>query len=103
MSWWDWQEARASSGPPCRGRPARCPATSPTRRWPTSTPTPPGDLVVWAQEHLVSAGYPIQVSGDYGYHTLLDVEAFQTAHGLSADGIIGPETWAALLRYRMPA
>ena len=64
-------------------------------------PNSSGDLVVWVQEHLVSAGYPIQISGDYGYHTLLDVEAFQTSHGLSADGIIGPETWAALLRYRI--
>ena len=64
-------------------------------------PNDHGDLVVWAQEHLVSAGYPIQISGDYGYHTLLDVEAFQTAHGLTADGIIGPATWAALLRYRI--
>ena len=27
--------------------------------------------------------------------------AFQTAHGLTADGIIGPATWAALLRYRI--
>src|ERR1700753_4275184 len=63
-------------------------------------PNDHGDLVVWMQEHLVSAGYPIQISGDYGYHTLLDVEAFQTAHGLGADGIIGPPTWAALLRHR---
>ena len=37
---------------------------------------------------------------DAGYHTLVDVEAFQSARGLTADGIIGPDTWAALLRYR---
>src|ERR1700753_3692226 len=64
-------------------------------------PNDHGDLVVWMQEHLVSAGYPIEISGDYGYHTLLDVEAFQTSHGLRADGIIGPDACAALLRYRI--
>ncbi|HYZ79983.1 MAG TPA: peptidoglycan-binding domain-containing protein, partial [Solirubrobacteraceae bacterium] len=31
----------------------------------------------------------------------LDVQAFQAAHGLTADGIIGPATWSALLRYRI--
>ncbi|MGH2895206.1 MAG: peptidoglycan-binding domain-containing protein, partial [Solirubrobacteraceae bacterium] len=65
------------------------------------SPHDSGDLVVWVQERLVSAGYPIQVSGDYGYHTLLDVQAFQSAHGLTPDGIIGPATWGALLRYRI--
>ena len=32
--------------------------------------------------------------------TLLQVEAFQSAHGLTPDGIVGPATWGALLRYR---
>src|SRR5205807_6768820 len=45
--------------------------------------------------------YPIQISGDFGYHTVLDVQAFQSAHGLTPDGVIGPATWAAILRYRV--
>ena len=32
---------RLQRGSPCHGRPARCPATSPTSRWPTSARTPP--------------------------------------------------------------
>jgi peptidoglycan hydrolase-like protein with peptidoglycan-binding domain len=58
-----------------------------------------GDLVVWAQEHLLSAGDTTTVDGDFGPSTLAAVTAFQTAHGLSADGVIGPQTWQALLRY----
>jgi peptidoglycan hydrolase-like protein with peptidoglycan-binding domain len=56
-------------------------------------------MVVWAQEHLVTAGYPTAVDGSYGPSTQTTVESFQTAQGLTADGIVGPATWAALLRY----
>jgi peptidoglycan hydrolase-like protein with peptidoglycan-binding domain len=59
-----------------------------------------GDLVVWAQEHLVAAGFPVKISGQFKYRTVSQVAAFQAKHGLTADGEIGPETWAALLRYR---
>ncbi len=59
-----------------------------------------GDLVVWAQEHLISAGYRIGVDGGFGPNTRRAVLGFQRARGLGADGIIGPATWSALLRYR---
>jgi hypothetical protein len=101
VSWWDWQEAGASMWTALSRPAGTIPGYVPYKTMADVNPSDHGDLVVWVQEHLISAGYPIQISGDYGYHTLLDVEAFQTAHGLSADGIIGPETWAALLRYRI--
>ena len=101
VSWWDWQEASASMWMALSRPAGTIPGYVPYKTMADVNPSDHGDLVVWVQEHLVSAGYPIQISGDYGYHTLLDVEAFQTAHGLSADGIIGPQTWAALLRYRI--
>ena len=101
VSWWDWQEASSSMWTAISRPAGTLHGYVPYETLADVNPSASGDLVVWAQEHLVSAGYPIQVSGDYGYHTLLDVEAFQSAHGLSADGIIGPETWAALLRYRI--
>ena len=101
VSWWDWQDASSSMWTALSRPAGTIPGYVPYKTMADVSPDESGDLVVWIQEHLVSAGYPIQVSGDYGYHTLLDVQAFQTSHGLTADGIIGPETWAALLRYRI--
>jgi hypothetical protein len=101
VSWWDWQEARASDWIALSRPTGTLHGYVAYKTLADVNPNDSGDLVVWVQEHLVSAGYPIQVSGDYGYHTLLDVQAFQTAHGLTPDGIIGPATWAALLRYRI--
>ena len=56
-----------------------------------------GDLVVWAQEHLVGAGQEVPVTGIFGKQTYAAVRAFQSAHGLPADGAIGTATWQALL------
>jgi hypothetical protein len=99
VSWWDWQEASPSAwialSRPAGSLPGYVPYTA-------MAPIEKGwqsDLVVWAQEHLISAGYKIGVDGDFGQKTLAAVLAFQTAHGLTPDGIIGPETWQALLRY----
>ena len=101
LSWWDWQEASGydwnAVSRPAGSLTGYVPYTAP----PDIGDGAQGDMVVWAQQHLVSAGYPIAISGDFGYHTLLDVEAFQAAHGLTADGVLGPMTWAALLRYRI--
>jgi Putative peptidoglycan binding domain len=101
VSWWDWQVARTPEWD------ALSQATGPL---PAAEPPPPemgtvakgavGDLVVWIQEHLVSAGEPSAIDGSFGRITKRAVRAFQTAHGLLADGIVGPETWQALLRYR---
>ncbi|MGH2893517.1 MAG: peptidoglycan-binding domain-containing protein, partial [Solirubrobacteraceae bacterium] len=101
VSWWDWQEAGASNWIALSRPSGTLAGYVPYLTMADVNPNDSGDLVVWAQEHLVSAGYPIEVSGDYGYHTLLDIQAFQTAHGLTPDGVIGPATWAALLHYRI--
>jgi peptidoglycan hydrolase-like protein with peptidoglycan-binding domain len=39
---------------------------------------------------------PIQIDGIFGDMTKLAVEAFQEGAGLAIDGIVGPQTWAAL-------
>jgi Putative peptidoglycan binding domain len=99
VSWWDWQEATA------QGWRALAAPTGRIAGYTASTATPllkkgiTGDLVVWAQEHLLSAGYSIPVDGGFGAKTLSAVKAFQSARGLTADGIVGPATWTALLRY----
>ena len=41
-------------------------------------------------------GAELEVDGVFGTKTEKAVKAFQNAHNLSADGIVGPKTWAAL-------
>ena len=54
------------------------------------------DWVTIAQGRLVVAGFPVEVDGKYGPKTKQAVIDFQKANGLTADGIIGPKTWAKL-------
>jgi hypothetical protein len=101
LSWWDWQEARASDWIAV-SRPAGALAGYvPYTAMAAIKKGYQGDLAVWAQEHLISAGYNVGVDGGFGANTEKAVKSFQTAHGLTADGIIGPATWQALLRYRV--
>ena len=51
------------------------------------------------QKDLLKLGYdlsPYGADGKYGNITMREVKKFQTASGLTADGICGPMTWAAL-------
>ena len=40
---------------------------------------------------------PQGVDGDFGPHTRASVEAFQTWGGISADGVVGDQTWSVSL------
>jgi murein L,D-transpeptidase YcbB/YkuD len=67
-------------------------------------PTPPtisegatGDTVKWAQYLLVRRVLSDnQIDGIFGPVTKSAVEQFQGQSGLAVDGIVGPNTWAAL-------
>ncbi|WP_052070225.1 C40 family peptidase [Streptacidiphilus albus] len=48
------------------------------------------------QDLLNTHGAGLGVDGDFGPATLTAVENYQTSHGLSADGIVGPNTKASL-------
>jgi murein L,D-transpeptidase YcbB/YkuD len=83
--------------------PTTTPATTPTV---TSLPAPtttlkPGDTgaqVKRLQRALASLGYTVgKVDGDYGTATKTALEQFQTAQRLTADGVFGPATRAALI------
>ena len=56
---------------------------------------------VYAIQHLLrSHNYNLTVDGIFGLQTRQQVIAFQNAKGLGADGIVGPQTWSALIQGR---
>lgn len=55
-----------------------------------------GDDVETLQKLLNKEGYNLVVDSDFGQKTHDALVAWQKAHGLVADGIVGPKTWAAL-------
>lgn len=99
-SWWDWQETSGKEWGALSASSASRPLTG--YRQNLSQPLlkrgSRGDLVVWAQEHLLGAGEEIPVNGIFGRQTYAAVRGFQETHGLPADGVIGTATWGALLK-----
>lgn len=58
-----------------------------------------GAYVELLQTALIRAGYPMDADGKFGSITEQAVKDFQQKHGLTADGICGKNTWAALDPY----
>ncbi|MEV6327857.1 glycoside hydrolase domain-containing protein [Streptomyces sp. NPDC051909] len=66
--------------------------------YPTVQSGSTGDQVKAAQCLLKAAGYdPGSPDGVFGPATTTAAKNFQTSRGLTADGVIGPKTWTALL------
>ncbi len=100
VSWWDWQEAPARDWSAISRSVGPLPNAAAVAGYPTLHKGAAGDLVVWAQEHLLAAGEQVAVNGGYGTATQTAIQSFQLANGLPADGILDTQTWAALLRYQ---
>lgn len=74
--------------------PASVPAAAPASGMPTLrlvSPRMTGPSVVWLQQKL-----GIGADGTFGTGTDAAVRNYQRAHGLTADGVVGPATWASL-------
>lgn len=106
-SWWDWQETAGAEWGALGAKNGKQPVPGyalsvehPLLKWGSK-----GDMVVWAQEHLVAAGFDLPVTGIFRRQTRTAVREFQEQRGMLADGQIGTDTWAALMEltpYRMP-
>jgi hypothetical protein len=100
VSWWSWQ-ATLSRG--WRGLAATLgllpagKATLPAAA--TLTRGARGDLVVWAQQHLIAAGFPVKPNGVLNAATKRALMSFQTIDALPVTGAIDPATWNALLTH----
>jgi hypothetical protein len=105
VSWWSWQHATRRGFAAAGRRPLRAPRDyAPVGSYPVLESGAAGDLVVWAQQHLVGAGYlDSTVTGRYGRLTVQAVRAFQAAAGLPATGTIDAATWQQLLARMDPA
>ena len=107
VSWWDWQDSslgdwRAISQPLGNFPGLTADYTLPVLTVASAGGIWAGDLVVWAQEHLLEAGDPVAIDGDFGPKTQAAVERFQSAHRLPITGIVDQPTWDALLGYPRP-
>jgi peptidoglycan hydrolase-like protein with peptidoglycan-binding domain len=56
-----------------------------------------GEDVVLCQKSLSKHGISCTADGSFGPNTDKKVRSFQSSNGLTADGVVGPATWAALL------
>jgi peptidoglycan hydrolase-like protein with peptidoglycan-binding domain len=66
-------------------------------RYPTQSLGDRGADVRAIQGLLTANGVPTSVNGLFTTNTVASVKAFQAAHGLTADGIVGETTWARLI------
>jgi hypothetical protein len=65
--------------------------------WVTVKQGDQGDAVSAAQQLLAANGLDVAIDGDFGPQTDGAVRDFQAQKGLTADGVVGASTWAALL------
>jgi hypothetical protein len=102
VSWWVWQFASDADWD-ALGVPVDA-VDRPETLWPTLRARSDGrvgsrgDLVVWAQQHLLGAGKPVTVDGAFGLGTADAVRTFQAENNLPITGEIDAETWPVLLK-----
>ena len=99
VSWWSWQSA-SSAGWSAIAPPDPAPIAPLPPGYPLLKSGSKGDVVLWAQEHLMSAGQPVSPTGTFDSATINGVKSFQAANALPVTGQVDNSTWPALLRYQ---
>lgn len=61
-----------------------------------------GTQVAEIQGELANLGYDVVADGDFGLGTQEAVKEFQNSVGIAADGLVGPQTYQALMGRNMP-
>lgn len=105
VSWWSWQSASGKSWKaltPSESTPI--PGYKPSSQYPVikrKGKNDSGDLVVWAQMHLVGGGFlsDQKIDGRFDPLEANAVRALQAARGLPVTGVIDRATWKKLLSY----
>jgi len=99
VSWWSWQ-ATSSGAWRALGR-ELAPLSEVAQTAPPVAPAlargARGDVVVWAQQHLLAAGQKVTVNGSYDTRTVRAVQAFQLESLLPDTGKLDVTTWQLLL------
>ena len=100
VSWWEWGQTSAAAwsalGAPLVALTGYRAATA----YPQLRMRARGDVVVWAQQHLWSAGYRVPLDGIFGTRTRDAILDFQQERGLVLTGVLDDATWRVLLRLR---
>ena len=77
-------------------------AVTATTNTPVNAPTlsrgSTGSWVKTLQSDLSFIGYATAIDGQFGSTTMQTVNAFKTAHGFPADGVMGGQAWSALFQ-----
>jgi N-acetyl-anhydromuramyl-L-alanine amidase AmpD len=76
---------------------ARMGGGTPAPTFPSVSRGATGERVKTVQYLLRQSGASVTVDGDFGSGTETAVKAFQSGHGLTADGVVGSKTWPALI------
>lgn len=99
VSWWSWQETTARD---FANIAAPLPARRPRPRdpgYPLLTALSRGDIVVQAQQLLLTTGAKLRVTGRMDLATRRAVAAFKRPRGLGVSGTVTAATWRALLAF----
>jgi peptidoglycan hydrolase-like protein with peptidoglycan-binding domain len=103
LSWWSWQSTTSSGWSALARKLAPVNASrGPAPVAPTLARGSKGDMVVWAQQHLLAFHKSVKANGVFDGRTLNAVKSFQRGKKLAVTGRVDVPTWRRLLA-RAPA